>query len=132
MADSDPNGVAQHVTGAKLDAGKIDMSLLQLWPRALTEVCRVGSMGAVKYTRGGFLNVLDGVRRYTAALLRHLFLEPFELFDSDPFYETDLGKPFKGKIRHDAQVAWNALSRLELKLREEESELKRASRETPT
>lgn len=132
MSDKDPNGVEQHVLGAKLDAGKVDMSLLQLWPRALTEVCRVGTMGATKYTRGGFLAVLDGVRRYTAALLRHMFLEPFEKYDIDPFYDTELGLPFKGKIRHDAQVAWNSLSRLELKLREEEDELKGRSRETPT
>lgn len=120
--EQDPNGLNQHQAGAKLDDGKVDMSLLTLWPRALTEVCRVGTLGARKYSRGGFLSVPNGVVRYTAALLRHLFKESYQLMDDDPYYDTPAGAPFKGKIRHDAQVAWNALSRLEVKLREEENE----------
>lgn len=121
MNEADPNGLGQHVAGAKLDAGKIDLSLLTLWPRALTEVCRVGTMGASKYSRGGFLSVADGYVRYTAALLRHLFTEALgAVYDTDPYYDTDKGKVWKGTIRHDAQVAWNALSRLEVKLRSEE------------
>jgi hypothetical protein len=118
--EKDPNGIQQHAAGAKLDAGKVDMSLLTLWPRALTEVCRVGSLGAEKYSRGGFLQVKDGVIRYTAAMLRHLCQESSgEVFDQDPYYSTVAGQRWKDSIRHDAQVAWNALSRLEIKLREE-------------
>lgn len=123
MSEVDPNGISQHAAGAKLDAGKVDMSLLTLWPRALLEVCRVGSLGQSKYSRGGFLEVANGVVRYTAALLRHLFKESMgQKYDDDPYYDTDAGKVWKGSIRHDAQVAWNALSRLELKLKEEEKQ----------
>jgi hypothetical protein len=121
MSEVDPNGIAQHASGAKLDAGKVDVSLLTLWPRALMEVCRVGSLGQSKYSRGGFLDVANGVIRYTAAMLRHLFKESMgQKYDDDPYYDTPNGAQWKGTIRHDAQVAWNALSRLELKLKEEE------------
>lgn len=120
--ETDPSGLNQHQAGAKLDAGKIDMSLLTLWPRALREVCRVGTLGAQKYSRGGFLQVSNGVIRYTAAMLRHLFKESYETYDVDPFYDTQEGLAWKGTIRHDAQVAWNALSRLEVKLIEEEKQ----------
>lgn len=121
VRESDPSGLNQHQAGAKLDAGKVDMSLLTLWPRALREVCRVGTLGASKYSRGGFLSVSNGVIRYTAAMLRHLFKEE-QTYDDDPYYDTEAGAAWKGTIRHDAQVAWNALSRLEVKLREEEDE----------
>lgn len=109
----------QHESGAKLDAGKVDMSLLGFLPRALTEVARVMSYGQVKYTRGGFLDVPDGVERYSAAMLRHYFAAKEQgPFDEDPWYDTPDGLAFKGKILHDAQVAVNALFRLELMLRE--------------
>jgi hypothetical protein len=45
-----------------------------------------------------------------------------EVYDTDPFYDTPAGLPWRGTIRHDAQVAWNALSRLEVKLIKEENE----------
>ena len=111
----------QHTSGAKLDDGKVDMSLLQLLGNAIHEVCRVMTYGKTKYTRGGFLDVPEAPIRYSAAMLRHYFLEQVEKYDAgDPFYDTELGLPFKGKIRHDAQVAVNALFRLECTLREEE------------
>lgn len=114
-----PN-IDQHTPGAKLDNDKPDMTLMQLLPNALYEVCRVMTYGMTKYTRGGFLEVPDAPRRYSAAMLRHWFAEISEVFDSgDPFYDTEKGLPFKGKIRHDAQVAVNALFRLECTLREE-------------
>lgn len=110
----------QHEPGAKLDHDKIDMSLLQLLPNAIAEVCRVMDYGQIKYSRGGFLEVPEAPRRYSAAMLRHWFKELFEKYDvGDPFYDTEKGAPFKGKIRHDAQVAVNALFRLECTLREE-------------
>lgn len=109
----------QHEPGAKLDQQKPDMSLLLLMWDALTEVARVGTYGAVKYTRGGFLEVPNGPTRYTAAMLRHLGAETKNKYDDDPYYETPEGAPFKGTIRHDAQVAWNALARLQLRLTEE-------------
>jgi hypothetical protein len=105
--EADPNGIKQHEAGAKLDAGKPDTSLLLMFGRALLEVAKVSTVGAAKYTRGGWQVVPDGIRRYTAALLRHLFAEQNERLDRDT------------ELLHAAQVAWNALARLELLLREE-------------
>ena len=114
-------GKSQHEPGAKLDHDKVDMSLLEFLPNALLEVCRVMDYGQTKYTRGGFLEVPDGRNRYTAAMLRHWLEDSAGVkYDvGDPFYDTDAGKPFKGKLRHDAQVAVNALFRLEVTLRKE-------------
>lgn len=106
--ESDPTGRDQHEPGAKTDAGKPDLSLLILFGRALTAVGEVGTYGAEKYTRGGWQTVPDGINRYTAALLRHVFQEQTDRYDSDL------------PVLHAAQVAWNALARLELILREEE------------
>jgi hypothetical protein len=107
--ESDPNGVDQHTHGAKLDNGKPDCSLLLMFGRALSAVAEVGTYGAAKYTRGGWRGVVDGINRYTAAMIRHLFKEDKEEMD------TDL------PVMHAAQVAWNALARLELMLREKET-----------
>lgn len=107
--ETDPNGVDQHSPGAKLDAGKPDCSLLGYFSRALLEVARVGTYGAEKYTRGGWQEVDDGYNRYTAAMLRHYFAEAKEDYDRDI------------PVLHAAQVAWNALARLELTLREREA-----------
>jgi hypothetical protein len=110
----------QHEPGAKNDHDKIDMSLLGFLNNALLEVCRVMDYGQTKYTRGGFLEVPDAMNRYTAAMWRHWLLEQTERYDQgDPFYDTVEGIPYRGKIRHDAQVAVNALFRLEYTLREE-------------
>jgi len=115
--------IDQHTSGAKLDHDKLDLSLLQLLGGALAEVCLVMDYGQTKYTRGGFLDVPEAPRRYSAAMLRHWFKELWEKYDSgDPFYDTEKGLPFKGKIRHDAQVAVNALFRLECTLREEQQD----------
>ena len=108
MMESDPDGIKQHDAGAKLDAGKPDCSLLLLFGKALLAVAEVGTFGAKKYTRGGWQKVGRGQERYTAALLRHLWKE------QDEDYDTDL------PVLHAAQVAWNALARLELILRERE------------
>jgi len=106
--EKDPNGIEQHDSGAKTDEGKPDCSLLLYFGKALRSVARVGTFGAIKYTRGGWQDVPDGVNRYTAALLRHLCDEHYETFDKDL------------PVRHAAQVAWNALARLELMLRKED------------
>lgn len=115
--------IEQHTPGAKMDQDKMDLSLLQLLPNALIEICRVMDYGQTKYTRGGFLSVPDAPRRYSSAMQRHWLKELFEKFDSgDPFYDTEAGLPFKGNIRHDAQVAVNALFRLECAIREEQED----------
>jgi len=114
----------QHTPGAKLDHDKLDMTLLDLVSNALFEMVRVMDYGQTKYTRGGFLKVPEANRRYSAAMLRHYFAEKEGMIDEgDPFYDTELGLPFKGKIRHDAQVAVNAIFRLECTLREEIAQL---------
>lgn len=104
--ERDPNGLDQHKPGAKLDYGKPDTSLLLMFGKALVAVAEVGTFGAAKYTRGGWLDVEDGITRYTAALLRHVFAEDTEPMDAD------------SGLYHDAHAAWNALARLELRLRE--------------
>ena len=108
----------------KFDGDKVDMSLLGFLPRALLEVARVMDYGQNKYERGGFLEVPNGEIRYDAAMFRHHFKRFTEgTYDiSDPWYETEEGKRWLGKIRHDAQVCVNALFSLEIRLRREEFE----------
>jgi len=106
VTEQDPNGVDQHKPGAKLDAGKPDASLLKDFGKALLEVAKVSTKGAIKYSRGGWQEVPDGHNRYTAAMMRHFFQEKYEDIDEDT------------QMLHMAQVAWNALARLELYLRE--------------
>jgi hypothetical protein len=109
VKEKDPDGIQQHEPGAKLDDGKLLAGLLQQWSRALTEVLKVSTFGAKKYSRGGWQYVKNGPERYTDAMFRHLLLEPVEDLDPD-----------SGLI-HEAHTAWNALSRLELMLREKET-----------
>lgn len=104
----DPYSKQAHEPGAKLDAGKPRMGLvMDGFARSLTEVGKVGTYGAEKYSDHGFLHVQDGVARYTDAMHRHFLAESAEgPFDA----ESDL--------LHAAHGAWNALARLELMLRE--------------
>lgn len=97
-----------NVDGAKDDGGKPDPGIIfEGFPRALLAVAEVGTFGAKKYTRGGWQSVPDGVTRYSAAMGRHYLAEAIdpEGIDED-----------SGSL-HMAQVAWNALARLELYLR---------------
>lgn len=109
-AEADPSGKAAGEPGAKLDAGKNRLGLVMFgFARALQEVGKVGTYGANKYTDDGWVSVPDGGRRYTDALLRHLMREATgEMLDPDT------------ALRHAAHVAWNALARLDLALRESE------------
>lgn len=119
--ETDPTGREQHSAGAKLDAGKVDASLLSHFSRALLEVARVGTMGQEKYTRKGWVDVPDALIRYQAAGLRHELKREIEgEYDLDPWYDTEEGKQYKGKILHRAQKAWNALAELELFLLQQE------------
>ncbi len=95
--------------GVKLDSEKIDPTFVfEYFPRALLAVSEVSMFGAKKYTRAGWRTVPYGVQRYTAALDRHRLNEGIDgLYD-----END------SKLLHAAQVAWNALARLELMLTE--------------
>lgn len=118
MKESDPNGIEQHAPGAKLDEGKPDTGLLQMFGRALLAVSEVGTFGASKYSRGGWRSVPNGVDRYTAALGRHFLEEGFEKIDPD------------SNLLHAAHLAWNALARLELILEEEHESLEKPAVKT--
>jgi len=105
--ERDPHGKSSKEPGAKLDAGKPPLyrGMLDYFPLALSAVAQVSAVGAEKYDWKGWESVPDGVNRYSDALLRHLAKESFELYDVDT-----------GQL-HAAQVAWNALARLELLIR---------------
>ena len=108
VPESDPTGRRPHEPGAKLDAGKPRLGLVFLgFSLALEAVGEVGTYGASKYSPKGWQEVPEGQERYTDAMLRHLLAEATEPMDES-------GLP------HAAQVAWNALARLELMLRTRE------------
>ncbi len=107
MMETDPNGTDPHAPGAKLDAGKLQAGILQQFSLALTEVMKVATFGAVKYSRGGWQSVSNGEERYSDAMMRHYLKENMEAVDPDSGFS------------HEAHLAWNALARLELKLRGE-------------
>ena len=104
-AETDPRGLKSSDPGAKFDAGKVRPSLiLNAMPLAILAVSEVGTYGANKYSENGWKDVDNGIARYTDAMDRHRIKEGLEVFDSD------------SGLMHAAQVAWNALARLELML----------------
>lgn len=108
MTESDPDGLVAHSVGAKLDQGKNRLGLvIGGFCRALEEVGRVGTFGAEKYVPDGWVEVRDGMSRYTDAMYRHLIAE----------HKGEEIDPGSG-LRHAAHSAWNALARLELMLRD--------------
>jgi hypothetical protein len=110
MTETDPYGKDLNSPGAKADAGKVRPALvLGGFARALLEVGKIGTYGAKKYTEYGWLTVPDGVNRYDEAMLRHWLAEKAGQ-SCDP--DTDL--------LHAAHLAWNALARLDLLLRQVE------------
>lgn len=111
--ERDPTGKAPNEAGAKLDAGKIMAGLLADFSRALLATAHVSTRGAIKYSRGGWQSVPNGIERYGDAKWRHLLKEKIE----GPFDSEMRGE----KVRHKAQVVWNALAELELELRAEEA-----------
>lgn len=104
--ETDPNGVNQHEIGAKLDNGKPMASLIGDFGLALLEVAEVSTFGAKKYTREGWKHVPNGIERYSDAMWRHLLKENTSELDDD------------SSLTHAAHLAWNALARLELMMRE--------------
>jgi hypothetical protein len=84
---------------------------LNYFPKALLAVAHVSELGAKKYRWKGWETVPDGVNRYGAALTRHLLCDPLSKDDG----------PGGIGVLHAAQVAWNALARLELIIREEDA-----------
>lgn len=107
LTQQDPTGKSAHEKGSKLDAGKPRIGLvLGGFALALTEVSKVGTFGANKYTDNGWMSVPKGIDRYTDALHRHLLAEA----------AGEANDP-ESELLHAAHTAWNALSRLELILR---------------
>ncbi len=111
MIENDPNGKGAHELGAKMDAGKspVVQGAIQYFPRAMMAVSDLSAKGAEKYAWAGWEQVPDGVNRYNNALGRHCCYESIEgPIDSDT-----------GEL-HATCIAWNALARLELMLRQED------------
>lgn len=108
--ESDPHGMSQHTPGAKVDAGKIRMHLITGgMARGITEVAKVGTFGAAKYSDNGWIAVPDGFRRYEDAQQRHAAKRHIgEIVDAD------------SGLLHLAHEAWNALAKLDLYIREHE------------
>lgn len=100
----------KQATGSiKYDAGKpaIFRGLIDYFPRAIEQVAQISTFGASKYAWKGWEGVEDGVNRYSDAMVRHLVKE-----SSEGPTDMDSG------LLHAAHVAWGALARLELMLRE--------------
>jgi hypothetical protein len=95
----------------KYDADKVPVfrGAIDYFPRAIKLVAAVSAFGASKYAWKGWEGVDDGVARYTDAMVRHLMAE-----STEGVADRDSGLP------HAAHAAWNALARLELKLREQD------------
>lgn len=112
--EQDPFGIKQHEAGAKLDLGKPKCAqILGMFARALWEVSKVGTVGACKYTMGGWQEVQDGSNRYDDAGMRHFLKRKMGCaIDNDT------------NLLHLSQEAWNALARLELYLRDQEKNSK--------
>ncbi len=114
--ESDPHGIASGEPGAKLDAGKapIMQGVIQYFPRALREIALLSLYGAEKYAWKGWEEVLDGINRYGNAMGRHMLDAA-----TDGMYDDGPGG--SGAL-HDTAIAWNALAKLEMVLRELEEE----------
>lgn len=109
--EQDPYGKASGEPGAKLDQGKpsIYRGCLAYFPRAMASVAALSTAGAAKYSWKGWESVPDGINRYSDALVRHLVEE-----GKGKVLDDDTGLP------HATAVAWNALARLELLLKDKE------------
>ena len=100
--EMDPTGLKPSDAGAKLDAGKIRVSLLKRFGLALMAVADLATGGAEKYSAHGWADVENGVERYDDALGGHWLKEMFEQEDPDM------------KVPHQVSTAWNALAKLQL------------------
>lgn len=95
----------------KYDGGKpcAYRGAISYFPRAIETVAAVSTFGASKYAWNGWQSVADGFNRYSDAMVRHQLAEgKGEILDPD------------SRLLHAGHIAWNALARLELLLRERE------------
>lgn len=102
---------AEGIAGArKDDTGKapIYRGVLSYFPNAIRGVALVSAFGATKYAWNGYFYVPDGHNRYSDGLVRHLTLEAEgEVLDNE------------SGLHHDFHSAWNALARVEIRIRKE-------------
>lgn len=95
--------------GSKMDASKVPIfkGLVGYFPRALEQVAAVSAYGASKYDWNGWEKVPDGEERYLDGMMRHVQKLAVE-------GNYDVGD---SELPHLAQIAWNALAVLEMKMR---------------
>ena len=87
--------------GVKYDDNKPRLAeMIQDFSAPLEALCATWEYGADKYTETNWKYVLDGERRYTNALVRHLVAEDKEPYDKE------------SHLLHAAHVAFNAIARL--------------------
>ena len=113
---SPPNDGQKNAEKPKAEKPQVIRGVLQRFPYAMAAVADVSAFGCKKYNAEpgslDYLYALDPFGRYTDALGRHLTAEITEGLVN----QTD------GGVLHAAQVAWNALARLEVLLRELKAE----------
>jgi hypothetical protein len=111
--ETDPSGLASDAPGAKLDAGKQRPWLcIKDFSSALSRVADVTTVGANKYSPGGWLEVSAGETRYMDAFGRHMLAY-------GQGKRIDDGPKGTGCL-HLSQMIWNLLAVLELQEREAE------------
>lgn len=110
FTNDDPSKIGEGAI--KYDGGKpcTFRGVVQYFPRAITAVAEISTFGAKKYAWNGWEAVEDGINRYSDAMVRHLFKE-----GTGEVQDPDSG------LLHAAHTAWGALARLELMLREQET-----------
>ena len=105
--ETDPNGIDAHTPGAKLDGNKpLPWLCIAGFSNALQSVADVTTVGAIKYTPNGWMQVPNGESRYMEAFGRHMLaLGTGQIVDKDT------------QCYHKAQMIWNLLASLELEIR---------------
>lgn len=104
--ETDPYNKSSHEPGCKLDAGKTLAGVLLDFGHALEGVAKVGTMGAAKYSRGGWQQVPNGQQRYLDAAMRHLLKH-----GQGEKHDAESG------LTHLSHAAWNLLAIAELDAR---------------
>jgi Domain of unknown function (DUF5664) len=93
----------------KKDNGKIRLGLLFTdFPKAIEEIARVATFGAIKYSDNSWKDVDNKEKRYKDALARHIIA----------YFDEPSGLDEESKLLHLAHVGWNVLALLQIKLTE--------------
>jgi hypothetical protein len=93
----------------KKDNGKIRLGLLFTdFPKAIEEIAKVATFGAIKYCDHGWKDVDNKEKRYKDALARHIIA----------YFDEPSGLDEESKLLHLAHVGWNVLALLQIKLTE--------------